>query len=278
MPLAKKKSSVIRLIKLAAGQLRSRWQAELFLRQSGICPIGNSYMNLSTKVVLFTIAFNNPWYLYKQSKLVRKNIIDPHLHVVVDNSFGNYHARNKEIALRFDNVYVQLPQNPYSTVSGSASHGLALNWCVRNIIRHVDCDVVGFIDHDNFPYARHSIIDAMGLKTALGVLQTRSEKWYLWPGFMFYRREIFEKYAMGFLPIPGLDTGGEAYEKCFSKMNKSSVLFATQAYEKLCCDDDHGIAYETFMNSWVHPNKALNIQSFENSKRNISRLISSLSL
>lgn len=260
------------------GRLRNQWQAAVFLRKGEVNPRAEGIKNLSTKLVLITIAFNNPWLLYKQCELVRKNIIDPHLHVIIDNSFENFHARNREIALRFDNVYVRLPKNPFTVLSGSASHGLALNWCVRNIVGKFDCDVVGFIDQDNFPYSRHSIMERMVEKEAFGLLQSRLEKWYLWPGFMFFRKKIFEEYAIGFLPVPGLDTGGEAYEKYFLKNGQDSVLFASQSYEKVCFNDDgQGIAYETFMHAWFHPNKALNTQNLINSKRNISKLIRLLS-
>ena len=107
---------------------------------------------LSGKNVVASIAFNAPWTIGWQLRFVGRNLENAAF-LVADNS-SDPHARAAIAGLCAEAgvAYFQLPESRYQGRRyASRSHGLALNWTYRNVIRALGPMAWGFFDHDLFP-------------------------------------------------------------------------------------------------------------------------------
>lgn len=160
---------------------------------------------------VFTIAFNSPWVVDLLTHAWSCHQPDLPL-VVIDNSSQRMaRAAHADLCRRRRVCYLSLPWNP--EWSPNRSHGIALNWAWFNVIRHVDLEFAGFVDHDCIPVAAFDLrrrmrdLDAYGL---YGASVTHAEAWNLWPGYCFVRlaaamgRCVDFKHRIEY----GLDTGG----------------------------------------------------------------------
>jgi hypothetical protein len=88
-----------------------------------------------------------------QVRLVRKNVLDAHRHLVADNSTDAAASRAiRQLCEQLGCDYLALPpNNPYRHAKSSHSHGVALNWLYRNYIVPRRPASFAFLDHDVFP-------------------------------------------------------------------------------------------------------------------------------
>lgn len=178
-------------------------------------------------LLLITVAFNNPQILEWQLSLCKKFIRDKYIHIILDNSSdNNARGKNKQICLRHNIQYIPLPNNPWSGIHNSRSHGISLDWAVKNIIPLFSVKVVGFLDHDIFPVKEQCILSSMEDKLCMGVRQVRGKCWYLWPGFLFIAKDVITKNRnFSMLPTSYTDTGGALWKILFSKICSDEVKF-----------------------------------------------------
>jgi len=158
---------------------------------------------------LVSVAFNNDRVIRHQHRLLTKNFQDPFHYTV-----GEF-CRTEGVA------YVRLPAFP--AADGSASHGQALNWLWRNFLRCRQARWFGFLDHDVFPLRPTALLPLLEQSPIYGRLQERGDRWYLWPGFCFYRSDFCRHARLDFRPVPLLDTGGGNWAPLYSRLEKSSL-------------------------------------------------------
>lgn len=182
---------------------------------------------------ILTVTYNNEMLTAQQVRLMRKNVKDEFVFIVADNTPDPLKRELiKKECKKACIGYISLPKNPYKT--SSSSHGICLNWLVKNYISKYKPEYFGFIDHDLFPVTQHSLISHLNRQPIYGHWQGKKNYWYLWAGMCFYNRELIKDYKLNFMPasVRGkyADTGGSNWRTLYSKLDKSKIEFPSHSY------------------------------------------------
>lgn len=230
----------------------------------------NKYKLYQNNLLLITIAFNNNEVIELQNLYIRKNLQEKYNYIVLDNS--NIDKISKKILEYCNNndiPYIKLPPNPFLD-EPSKSHGIALNWAYYNIIKKFKPKFFGFIDHDILPIKETYITS--NIKNGIwGLIQERKEKWYIWPGFSFYKYANIDKHSLNFMPSDGLDTGGSNYSIIYKNIKKNSInkinriYFNTNKNEKIDIFDNSDDTIE-IIGDWIHLMRISNWNNNSNDK------------
>jgi hypothetical protein len=157
----------------------------------------------------------------------------PHaLYVIADNSTNDDAARAiAAVAKRYDVSYVWLPYPRWA--EESRSHGLALNWSWRNLIRPGEPEAFGFLDADLFPTKADDPFATLERQPIYGMMRTAGERWFLWAGFCMFRFKAVKDLKLDFGQdwFNGLDTGGGAWRPLYSKLDRAQLSFASSSTE-----------------------------------------------
>jgi hypothetical protein len=166
---------------------------------------------LAGRNVVATVAFNSPWTIRWLLRFVGRNLRNAAF-LVADNS-TDPEARTAIAALAAEAgaSYLALPANPYSDKRhASRSHGLALNWIYRNVVRPLGPQAWGLFDHDLFPSRPFDPLERLRGQPFYGDLEVRPGGSYLWPGYCLFSRAVDRDVPLDFRQdwFLGLDTGG----------------------------------------------------------------------
>ncbi|MDR7221244.1 hypothetical protein J2X13_001650 [Aminobacter aminovorans] len=218
-------------------QIRTRFRKKRFL---GGAPLLTELCgrDFSTSVIA-TVAFNRPDMIECQIHMVRQHLAERDGYIVFDNSSKpDRRAAIREICRKESVPYVSLPKNPFKN---SMSHGMVLNWIVRNFIADRRPSLFGFIDHDIFPMLPLSIASRLAGRTMYGLRRTdtygppdtAAGKWFLWAGYCFYDAAAVPVGSLDFTPSARffLDTGGSNWPIIYSNAAPSSVRLAESTYQ-----------------------------------------------
>jgi hypothetical protein len=203
---------------------------------------------------LVTIAFDDPEAIDMQARLIAK-FIDV-IHVIDDMSMDDDLASQTEAAAGRRNVgYVRLPSNPLRRKDqASRTHGLALDWVWRNIIRPGEPDRFGFIDHDVFPTGLDDPFAMLDRQPVYGWLREVGGRWFLPAGFSMFRFDAVKKLPLDFSQdwFNGLDTGGANWSVLFRKLDRSKLVFAPTRFEPYKLAADPIKAPIQWFGVWLH--------------------------
>lgn len=212
------------------------------------------------KFQLITVSFNNVETIKMQYQLLDKFIKGEYEYSVFDNSTKqNEREKIKSFCKKNKIRYIALPQNPYTKTNASASHGIALNCIFQYYIKNrKDPIYLGILDHDIFPL---DTIDLAALREILeqqgsyGLMQTREDIWYLWPGYSFFKKERYESYD--FLPGCGGDTGASNWKTLYQNISRDKYRGAlptqyVNVSENAESTDYQQDWYEMIDQKWLH--------------------------
>lgn len=203
-----------------------------------------------------------------QVKLIRKFVTDKFTHIIADNS-SDIKVRSKifELCQNLDVLYVSVPEHGFSK---NESHGAAMHWIYKNVIKKRNSRYFGFIDHDIFPTNCYSIIKKLQNKLYGRVLVTdyRSFEdpavninyWSLWAGFCFYHSDLLNKrnvYSFNFFPkvtmYGVLDTGGGLWKSVYRRIPFPGELAKFQYVKyRHTGDRQYHSDYYEHIDDWVH--------------------------
>ena len=175
--------------------------------------------------LLVTVAFNDAEILERQLLAVRRFVAGA-LHIVADNSRDDEAAQKIEaLCGQLGTPYLRLPANPWGAKSPSRSHGLALNWIWRRLIRPAGPELFGFLDHDLVPVAPCDPFEPLSRQPVHGDKRWAGERWFLWAGYCFFRTAFLEGRDVDFGQdwFVGLDTGGGNWRSIYAQMEPSSL-------------------------------------------------------
>lgn len=189
---------------------------------------------IDTSRVCFTVAFNTPWVIDALAKAWEMHPPGMTL-AVVDNSTDQASREAIENICKVRGVpYLALPMRVEKHLS--RSHGTAITWAYHNIIRHLEPELFGFIDHDCFPVVPFDIPSRMEGKAVYGKLflpgqnhihkpKPTDRHWNLWAGFCFYRFSATVGCKLNFEPRlnMGLDTGGANWNVLYTNLDLSLI-------------------------------------------------------
>lgn len=131
----------------------------------------------------------------------------------------------------------------------SYSHGYALNFAYNIFLKINKIKYLGFLDHDIYPYRKTEIIKKIR-EGVFGRLQERDNRWYLWPGFVFFDLDKIRDKKIDFTPIEGLDTGGRLYYSLYSNIKKENLIFPKEYYIEL--ENDNRETKVQVIDDWIH--------------------------
>jgi hypothetical protein len=178
---------------------------------------------LAGRSVLITVAFRDAEAIEWQYQLVRR-FVPKALYVIADNTPDDGEAAAiAAVAAKFRIPYVRLPHNPWH--QPSRSHGLALNWIWRNLLRPATPYAFGFLDDDLFPTAPDDPFAPLQSQSFYGVVRTAGARWFLWAGYcMFLFADVAHK-PLDFRQdwFLGLDTGGGNWDVLYRHVERSRI-------------------------------------------------------
>lgn len=223
--------------------------------------------NIEADIDLVTIAFENPYVIEMQIKLINKNINDKFNYFVVDNSVNiEKSLRIKEICELNKVNYIKLPNNPFNGKypMPSCSNGAAMNYFFHNYLKNSETRYFGFIDHDIFPFKKCSIVANLEKQAFWGVLRSVPTKnsyccLYPWAGFCFFDKQKFELEKFDFMPQKGYgDTGAKNFKKLFVPIISTDAFleYSFASFKRINIPDMNGSPqssqYELIDESWIH--------------------------
>lgn len=197
-----------------------------------------------SNIDLITVSFNNPKVIEYQIKLIKKFAQGSFTIIICDNS----NVKEKSEAIRkvcesLDTTFIRV--QPKKNPNGySDSHGIALNWIYKNIVKKRGKNFA-FLDHDIFPVKPVDVESYIKTQDFYGH-KNKSHKetllnknmWYIWPGFSFFnynaltsKRVDFGKWRkFGFLKVLGADTGSGNWPTLYKKYSIENLKFANTAF------------------------------------------------
>ncbi len=217
--------------------------------------------NLQKKydIILITICFNNSEIIKEQYINLKNNLLDNFLYIIADNSNEQKTSDELQIFAKEEKLtYIKLPPNYYSSIDPSKSHGVALNYTYKKIIKfNKNFDYIGFIDQDIFPIEKIDLIKKINKLPYYGLVQKRTGGLYLWAGFCFFKKEFLLHKKINFMPTKGLDTGGGNY-KIYNKDILESIrinhYYINTNSKKIIKETYPGIQKECleYIDGWIH--------------------------
>jgi len=205
--------------------------------------------------VLVTIAFDDLEAIDLQVRLIARFVADV-VHVIADMSMDeDVAAQTAAVAARGNAPYVRLPANPLRRQDqASRTHGLALDWVWRNIIRPGEPDRFGFIDHDVFPTGATDPFAMLDRQPVYGWIREVGPRWFLPAGFSMFRFDAVKNLPLDFSQdwFNGLDTCGANWSVLFSKLDRRKLTFAPTRFEPYKPGADPIKAPIQWSGVWLH--------------------------
>lgn len=173
--------------------------------------------------VVLVIAFEQPWSL---EWLLRRasTLVEGATVLVFDNSRrAEARVAIERVCRERDTPYLALPPN--STRHVNRSHGMAVTWVYRNVVRSIRPRIFGFIDHDLIPLQSVNVAARMGSQPIYGMPLQRKWAWQLWAGYCFFDYAQVGRLPLNFLYdfSNGLDTGGRNWHCLYRNMRRSEL-------------------------------------------------------
>lgn len=243
-----------RAYRRASSRLILEQQTRLVRRSVGVRRCGHGMRRRPCeRLAVITVAFNNPVVVLEQAHRLRRFLVDDFDWFVVDNSTdSNARLGVADAAALGGGVYVALTGTPYRA-AGSPSHGFALDVAWRSLVRGGRRRHVALLDHDVFPVRPTSLMACLGDCALSGVLQTRGERWYVWPGLLVMDVGQFDAARVTFMPGGGVDTGGWVPGALRGEKSRQR-LAAMDAVDVRVRETDgsHQSDYVSVIGDWLH--------------------------
>ena len=227
------------------------------------------------KNAAITMAFQDAEVIDWQIRLVRK-YLPPLVHVIIDNSPGDSEAAAiRAAAVRNASPYLRLPPNPWTGVHASRSHGQAMNWVWRHVLKPAAPAAFGFLDHDIFPTAPDDPFGALAGLPFHGDIRNREgggEGWYLWAGYCFFDFAQVQDKRLDFGPhwLVGLDTGGGNWLPLYRHVDRARLPVRPVRDLQAFDDVSQREAYYGWHGTWLHEVGIGGGRAFQRRKREMT--------
>jgi len=219
--------------------------------------------SLRGRPLVCSIAYNDDWAIDRQSRLMRRHLVDAEYLVADNSSDPAASARIAAICADRRIAYARLPR--IRLRPGSRSHGLALNWVCRNVVMPAAPPAFGFVDHDIFPTAPFSLAERLRTQPVYGRCVDRGARWYLWAGFCFFRADVLRTGRLDFSQdwFIGLDTGGANW-RYYATLDRAALAFPNDRVIRLA---GGGTETVDLIGDWIHYGNASGWREGAASKR-----------
>lgn len=201
-----------------------------------------------------TIAYDVPWTIAEQARLLRQNLADVYLHTVFDNSGDPDRASEIEQICRESGTrYVRVGPP-------GSRHEHALNVAARDLGER-GVPYCAFLDHDIFPRRPTRIVELTEAAGFFGLRQTHlpSGVSYLWPGLACFSRSWLGTRKLDFKGIRGAvpeldgDTGS-MLGGLFDSADWDGLPHPGHSYQRIRDFDDDGVQSwgVELIGDWLH--------------------------
>jgi hypothetical protein len=149
------------------------------------------------------------WVVEEALRLYPKYLTDSFVLSVYDNSNDAKVAWDIQQLCKAQGArYTRVPLR--AARDGKRLHEDALHHACADLMNR-QAPVLGFLDHDVFPCRPTSLLALVEPCGFFGVGQRNGENGqvYLWPGFVFFRRDWLDGRMPDFDSLPGVDTGAQ---------------------------------------------------------------------
>src|SRR5208283_3631586 len=185
-----------------------------------------NYKHLKGCNIGLVVAYEQPWVLDWLLRMAARHLADATL-LVFDNSRRQKTRIEIEHICEYRHVpYLALPSNPTRHVN--RSHGSAMTWIFRNVVRALEPSIFGFIDHDLIPIEKVEIGKTIGAQPFYGVINVSKWGWQLWAGYCLFDFSVVHNHPLNFLYdfYRDLDTGGRNFSCLYKNFDRSTLQFA----------------------------------------------------
>jgi hypothetical protein len=181
--------------------------------------------------IALVIAFEQPWALRWLLRMAATNLVGMQV-LVFDNSRDAGMREQLRALCEVHGVpYLALPR--YRTQHANRSHGMAMSWVWHNVVRALQPEMFGFLDHDMIPVRPVDPGERLQGQEVFGLLNAgKSEQWSLWAGYCFYRFPRVAGKRLNFLYdfARGLDTGGRNWKPLYRGLEREGLRLARQEF------------------------------------------------
>lgn len=207
------------------------------------------------ELALATIAFNTPWVIAEQIRLLHKHLLDDFTLTVFDNS------SDRAAAAEIRGACAATGTEWVGCGIDDHDHSKALNLAAHELYDRRDAPYIGFLDHDVFPACPTRVVPLVEECGFYGVGQRHAptSSLYLWPGFCFFRRSWLAGRPLDFGGIRGAvkrDDGdtGSMLAPLFADEDWSKLYRMEHGYHALREPDDAGLQSWGFerLSDWRH--------------------------
>lgn len=184
---------------------------------------------LAGRNVVATVAFNAPWTIAWQLRFIERNLRNASFVVADNSSDPKARAAIRDLCDKAGVAWIGLPPNPFTTrKEASRSHGAALNWTYRQVIRPLRPEAWGFFDHDLYPTQPFDPLERLRGQPCYGHIESRPGGTYLWPDYCLFARGVDQRAELDFRQdwFLGLDTGGMNAKVLFDRVDPATLTFA----------------------------------------------------
>ncbi len=192
---------------------------------------------------LASIAFNSPWAIAEQIRLLRKYLVDDFNLNVFDNSTDPWAADQIwGVCLHADIRYVRSPYWGALRTGGAIGtpHERALRHACEDLLNR-QAPWIGFLDHDVFPTCKTSLLDlATPGFFGLGQRSPKSQRRYVWPGLCVLSRAWLDGRRPDFNVRPSEGDTGARLADLFSDADWESLTLVKHAYHPIRPEDKGG--------------------------------------
>ncbi|HPQ43076.1 MAG TPA: hypothetical protein PKZ42_02525 [Syntrophales bacterium] len=182
------------------------------------------------KDIWLVVAYEDPWALDWLLRMAARHVTGGPVLVFDNSRRAQLRDDIRNTCQNHGVPYLALPPAP--TAHPNRSHGMAMTWIFRNIVRTVRPRTFSFIDHDLIP------METIGRRTMLenqpfyGAINTGKNDgtwgWNLWAGYCSYDFSAVHHLPLNFLNdfSRDLDTGGRNWPILYQKFDRGQLRFA----------------------------------------------------
>lgn len=202
--------------------------------------------------ILLVIAFEQPKVLEWLFELSKKNLKNFQIMVFDNSRTDDFRRLTQRVCDQYQIPYIALPKN--RTRHPNRSHGMAVTWVYRRIVKKIQPSWFGFLDHDMIPIREVNFDMLTNDKICYGVINEKPYYWTLWAGYCFYQYEKVKNLPLNFLYdfSRNLDTGGRNWRCLYEPLDKAKLQLAYRSNVHVEIDANHQFLVQLMDTDWLH--------------------------
>jgi hypothetical protein len=217
---------------------------------------------LQDKNIVLIIAFEQPRVLNFLLGKARRYLPDAHLLVFDNSPKAAVRVEIERVCQEHKIPYLALPAN--SIKHPNRSHGIAMTWIFRNVVRAIKPRLFVFVDHDLIPFKTVELAKTLAAQPFYGPVRANQSAdpqeigrrcWSLWAGYCMYDFSAVKELPLNFLYdfSRGLDTGGRNWHCLYKNHDQPRPAFADSRKVSLT-DSRTGVVHKIRIvdKRWLH--------------------------